>query len=75
MDTKPVKSLISVSQIVEKPWNFTFAAAIDWKVLVLRIGVWTIQDMLEKADDEIFSNLQKFYSEKKSKYFFGDEVH
>ena len=63
MDTKPAKSLISVSQIIGNPWFFTFVADVGRKVLKLRIGAWKFQDMLGNALDEISENLH-FFSEK-----------
>ena len=70
---KSEKSVPTID-FIDFHWLFTFVAVSVRKVLVLRLRVWTIQDMLEKADDEISSNLQKFWDEKNiSKKFFGDE--
>ena len=74
-EQKRLKHLWNPCQKLGFWWNFSFVAEIGRKVLVLRLGVWEIQDMLEKALDEISSNLQEFSgSENFSKKFFGDEV-
>ena len=53
MDTKSAKSLISVSQIIENSWFFTFATALAGKFFWLRIRIWKFQNMLGKVQDEI----------------------